>query len=107
MWAQAEKTWGLKRLRAHREADAILRESIRIDPTQTAYHDNLRGNALSCRRGVVGNAVAAVAIGGAALAGSVVLFAWLFPALRRVDNPALVGQVDPMGDQRKDKPVQH
>jgi MFS family permease len=48
-------------------------------------------------------AVAAVAIGGAALAGAVAVFAWLFPALRRVDNPALVGQVDPMGDQRKDR----
>ena len=47
-------------------------------------------------------AVAAVAIGGAALLGAVALWAWLFPALRRVDNPALVGQVDPMGDQRKD-----
>lgn len=45
-------------------------------------------------------AVAAVAIGGAALLGAVALWAWLFPALRRVDNPALVGQVDPMGDQR-------
>jgi MFS family permease len=45
-------------------------------------------------------AVAAVAIGGAALVGAVALFAWLFPGLRRVDNPALVGQVDPMGDQR-------
>jgi MFS family permease len=45
-------------------------------------------------------AVAAVAIGGAALLGAVALWAWLFPALRRVGNPALVGQVDPMGDQR-------
>ena len=47
-------------------------------------------------------AVAAVAIGGAALFGAVALWAWLFPGLRRVDNPALVGQVDPMGDQRVD-----
>lgn len=47
-------------------------------------------------------AVAAVAIGGAALLGAVALWAWLFPGLRRVDNPALVGQVDPMGDQRVD-----
>jgi len=47
-------------------------------------------------------AVAAVAIGGAALLGAVAVWAWLFPALRRVENPALVGQVDPMGDQRKD-----
>jgi hypothetical protein len=46
--------------------------------------------------------VAAVAIGGAALLGAVAVWAWLFPALRRVENPALVGQVDPMGDQRKD-----
>ena len=49
-------------------------------------------------------AVATVAIGGAALVGAVALWAWLFPALRRVNNPALVGQVDPMGDQRKDAP---
>jgi MFS family permease len=47
-------------------------------------------------------AVAAVAIGGAALLGAVAVWAWLFPGLRRVENPALVGQVDPMGDQRKD-----
>jgi MFS family permease len=47
-------------------------------------------------------AVAAVAIGGVALVGAVALWAWLFPALRRVDNPALVGQIDPMGDQRVD-----
>jgi MFS family permease len=47
-------------------------------------------------------AVTAVAIGGAALVGAVGLWWWLFPALRRVDNPALVGQVDPMGDQRVD-----
>jgi MFS family permease len=47
-------------------------------------------------------AVAAVAIGGAALVGAVALWAWLFPGLRRVENPALVGQVDPMGDQRTD-----
>jgi MFS family permease len=51
-------------------------------------------------------AVAAVAIGGAALLGAVAVWAWLFPGLRRVENPALVGQVDPMGDQRKDGPRQ-
>jgi MFS family permease len=45
-------------------------------------------------------AVATVVIGGAVLVGSVVVWCWLFPGLRRVDNPALVGQVDPMGDQR-------
>lgn len=48
-WTQAEKTWGRERLRLHREADTNLRKSIRIDPTQSAYHDNLRGNAVSCR----------------------------------------------------------
>jgi MFS family permease len=46
-------------------------------------------------------AVAAVAIGGGAILGAVALWAWVFPGLRRVDNPALVGQVDPMGDRRK------
>ena len=45
-------------------------------------------------------AVAAVAIGGAALLGAVALWAWLFPGLRQVDNPALVGQGDPLADQR-------
>jgi MFS family permease len=49
-------------------------------------------------------AVAAVAIGGGALLGTVVLLAWLFPALRRVENPALVGQVDPMGDRHRPRP---
>jgi len=52
-WTQAEKTWGRKRLRFHREADTIIRESIRLDPTQQAYHDNLRGNAVSCRLAIV------------------------------------------------------
>jgi hypothetical protein len=47
-------------------------------------------------------AVAAVTIGGGVLLGAVALWAWLFPALRRMENPALVGQVDPMGDQRVD-----
>jgi MFS family permease len=45
-------------------------------------------------------AVAAVVIGGGALLGAVVLWAWLFPALRRVDNPALVDQPDPLSDKR-------
>ena len=45
-------------------------------------------------------AVAAVVAGGGALLGALALLAWLFPGLRRVDNPALVGQVDPMGDRR-------
>jgi tetratricopeptide (TPR) repeat protein len=56
-WTQAEKLRGLKRLRAHRDAEAILRESIRLEPTQAAYRDNLRGNAVSCRKHVVGNAL--------------------------------------------------
>ncbi len=46
-------------------------------------------------------AVAAVAIGGGALLGAIALMVWLFPTLRRVDNPALVGQVDPMGDRHR------
>lgn len=61
-WTEADKTWGLKRLRLHREADAMLRESIRIDPTQAVYRDNLRANAVSCRKHVVGNAATAVAV---------------------------------------------
>jgi MFS family permease len=43
-------------------------------------------------------AVAAVAIGGVALLGAVALWAWLFPGLRRVDNPALVGQGNPLNE---------
>jgi tetratricopeptide (TPR) repeat protein len=54
-WMQAEKLpLGLTRLRLHREADKILRDAIRIDPTQSAYHDNLRNNAMACRRNLVG-----------------------------------------------------
>jgi MFS family permease len=45
-------------------------------------------------------AVAAVVIGGGLLLGAVALWAWLFPALRRVDNPALVDQPDPLRDTR-------
>ena len=61
-WTEAEKTWGLKRLRLHREADAVLRESIRLDPTQAPSRDNLRANAVSCRKYVVGHALVLVAI---------------------------------------------
>ena len=45
-------------------------------------------------------AVAAVAIGGAAVIGAVALWGWLFPGLRRVDNPALVDQGNPLDDTR-------
>jgi MFS family permease len=48
-------------------------------------------------------AVAAVVMGGAALLGAVALWAWLFPGLRRMENPALVGQTDPMGDQHQSR----
>jgi MFS family permease len=41
-------------------------------------------------------AVAAVTIGGAAVIGAVALWGWLFPGLRRVDNPALVDQGNPL-----------
>ncbi|MCI0700794.1 MAG: hypothetical protein L0241_06910, partial [Planctomycetia bacterium] len=49
-WTLAEKHWGRRRFRMHRKADAVLRESVRLDPMQSAYRDNLRGNAVSCRR---------------------------------------------------------
>jgi tetratricopeptide (TPR) repeat protein len=54
-WTEAEKLWGLKRLRAHREADTLIRDAIRLDPVQVAYRDNLNGNATSCREHVVPN----------------------------------------------------
>jgi MFS family permease len=41
-------------------------------------------------------AVASVVIGGACVVGAVALWAWLFPGLRRVDNPALVDQGNPL-----------
>jgi MFS family permease len=53
----------------------------------------------SFRAGVMAEwfgAVASVVIGGAAVLAAVALWAWLFPGLRRVDNPALEGQSDPM-----------
>jgi hypothetical protein len=64
-WTEAEKTWSLKRLRLHRAADAILRDSVRLDPTQSAYRDNVRGNAVSCRKHVVSNAASFVAVAAA------------------------------------------
>ena len=48
-------------------------------------------------------AVLSVTIGGAAVLGAVALWAWLFPGLRRVDNPALVEQSDPLGSGRQDR----
>jgi hypothetical protein len=56
------------------------------------------GTDRAIRAGITAEWFGAVAIGGAALVGVAALWAWLFPAQRRVDNPALVGQVDPMGD---------
>ena len=53
-WSLAEKTWGPRRVRLHCEADAAIREAVRLDPTQPAYRDNLRGNAVSCRNHVGG-----------------------------------------------------
>jgi tetratricopeptide (TPR) repeat protein len=54
-WTQAEKLLlGPKRLRLHRAADELIRESIRLDPTQQAYRDNLRGNTRACRQPLVG-----------------------------------------------------
>jgi len=41
-------------------------------------------------------AVASVVIGGACVVGAVALWGWLFPGLRRVDNPALVDQRNPL-----------
>lgn len=73
-WTSAEKTRGLKRLRGHRDAEVVLRESIRLDPTQQAYRDNVRGNAVSCRQHVVGNGAALVAIASVALPLLVLLF---------------------------------
>jgi tetratricopeptide (TPR) repeat protein len=61
-WSRAEKSHGRKRLREHRAADALLRDSIRLDPTQPAYRDNLRGNAASCRKYLVTNGLTLVAI---------------------------------------------
>lgn len=73
-WSKAEKTWGPKRLRMHRAADAVIRESIRLDPTQQAYRDNLRGNVVSCRQHVVGNGLAVVAIAAVIVPLLVLLF---------------------------------
>jgi hypothetical protein len=56
-WTESEKLRGLRRLRGHRSADAKIREAVRLDPAQPAYRDNLRGNAVSCRRYVLGLAM--------------------------------------------------
>ena len=63
-WTQAEKWRGpiRERLRLYRAADELIRESIRLDPTQPAYRDNLRGNALSCRVHLLRNVLPLVCI---------------------------------------------
>ena len=48
-WTLAEQAWGRKRLQLHRAADELIRGAMRLDPSQSAYRDNLRGNARSCR----------------------------------------------------------
>ncbi len=50
--ALAEATWGRARVRLHRDADVYTRAAVRLDPTEAVYRDNLRANALSCRRAV-------------------------------------------------------
>lgn len=86
-WTSAEKTWGMKRLRGHRDADVVLRDSIRLDPTQQAYRDNVRGNAVSCRKHIVGNGLSILAI--ASIIGP--LLALLFvPGTINGQRPALV-----------------
>jgi tetratricopeptide (TPR) repeat protein len=55
-WDLAEKSFGRERIRLHREADVKIRDAVRLDPTQPAYRDNLRGNAVSCRRYILMNA---------------------------------------------------
>lgn len=86
-WVAAEQTWGLKRLRGHRAADAVLRESIRLDPTQQAYRDNLRGNAISCRRHVVGNGLSLLSIASVLVPLLVLLFV---PGTINGQRPAFV-----------------
>jgi MFS family permease len=82
----------------------MLSTVIRQTLIQTTTPDEMRGrvfavNSLfygtstqigSFRAGVVAEALGAVSsvvIGGAAVLGAVALWAWLFPALRRVDSP--------------------
>src|SRR5262245_36047856 len=47
-WTQAEKLWHGPRLRMHREADVMLRESVRLDPTQPAYRATLAATPVRC-----------------------------------------------------------
>jgi tetratricopeptide (TPR) repeat protein len=61
-WTEAEKRWGPVRVRGHRSADARIREAVRLDPGQPAYRDNLRGNAVSCRRHVLDIALPVLAL---------------------------------------------
>ena len=49
-WTAAERKALGKRLELHREADRIFREAVRQVPTESAYRDNQRENALSARR---------------------------------------------------------
>jgi tetratricopeptide (TPR) repeat protein len=56
-WRQAERHSGTRRLQLHRTADTALRESVRLDPTQSTYRHNLRGNAVSCRKELLKTAV--------------------------------------------------
>jgi tetratricopeptide (TPR) repeat protein len=50
---EAEKCLPVGRFRRYRRGDAILREAIRLDPTEKSYQDNRRNNALRCRRAFV------------------------------------------------------
>ena len=49
-WSQAERRTTGKRLALHREADRIFLDAVRLVPTESAYRDNQRDNAISARR---------------------------------------------------------
>jgi hypothetical protein len=89
LWVRAERASGRERLRRHRAADEKLRESMRLDPTQPAYRDNLRGNAVSCRVHFVGGAVAVAHLACAALPALLLGVILLRPARERMAVVAL------------------
>lgn len=63
-WEQAKRALRPRtRLRLHREADALFADAVRQRPTEPAFRDNRRANALACRAAVVGWLAGLVAVG--------------------------------------------
>jgi tetratricopeptide (TPR) repeat protein len=68
--------WTVRRLRNYRRAEAALREAVRLDPSDPAYQDNRRKNALRCRRFILKLLLPALMVASGLLVVTAIVFAF-------------------------------